>query len=400
MITFEEALDLVLTHAPILPAVWKNVHEIDSGVLAEDIKAKVDLPVFSNSAMDGFALRSEDTHSVPVVLRIRGCIKAGNFPGAKLGKGEAMKIMTGAPLPEGTNAVVMVEDAEERGKTVVVKKSVKKGENVRFKGEEIKEGQIALKKGTKLNPASLGFLAAMGWEKVRVINKPKVSLLITGNELVKPGRELKPGKIWESNLTTLNAALDQIDVKPVFSGTARDNLQDLEKKIQKGLETSDILLISGGISVGDYDFVQELLLKQKVKKIFWRVAIKPGKPTFFGAKGKKLIFGLPGNPASVLVTFLEFVRPAILKMTGLKDVLLHEREAILEEKLQKKAGRAYFLKGILQERNGTAYVKSAGLQNSHILESFGKANCLVFLEKEKEIFKKGERVEIQILPWK
>ena len=400
MITFKEALDLVLVNTPILPAVLKNVHEIDSDVLTEDIKAKVDLPVSSNSAMDGYALCFEDTHSVPVVLRTKGCIKAGDFPRAIVGKGEAAKIMTGAPLPEGANAVVIVEDTEEKEKTVIVKESVKKGENVRLKGEEIKKGQIALKKGTKLNPASLGFLAAMGWRKVRVFSKPKVSLLITGNELVKPGRELKPGKIWESNLTTLNAALDQINIKPVFSGTARDSLQDLEKKIQKGLETSDILLISGGISVGDDDFVQELLLKQKVKKIFWRVAIKPGKPTFFGIKGKKLIFGLPGNPASVLVTFLEFVRPAILKMTGQKDVLLHERKAILEEKLQKKVDRAYFLKGILQERNGRAYVKSAGLQDSHILESFGKANCLVFLEKEKNFFKKGERVKIQILPWK
>jgi molybdopterin molybdotransferase len=400
MITFKNALDLVLVNTPILPAVLKNVHEIDSDVLAEDIEAKVDLPVFSNSAMDGYALRFEDTHSVPVVLKIKGCIKAGDFPRAIVGKGEAAKIMTGAPLPEGANAVVIVEDTEEKEKTIIVKESVKKGENVRLKGEEIKKGQIALKKGTKLNPASLGFLAAMGWEKVRVFSKPKVSLLITGNELVKPGRELKPGKIWGSNLTTLNAALDQINIKSAFSGTARDSLQDLEKKIQKGLETSDILLISGGISVGDYDFVQELLLKQKVKKIFWRVAIKPGKPTFFGIKGKKLIFGLPGNPASVLVTFLEFVRPAILKMMGQKDVLLHERKAILEGKLQKKVDRAYFLKGVLQERNGRAYVKSAGLQNSHILESFSKANCLVFLEKEKKFFKKGERIKIQILPWK
>lgn len=152
--------------------------------------------------------------------------------------------------------------------------------------------------------------------------------------------------------------------------------------------------------MGDYDFVQEILLELKIKKIFWRVAVKPGKPAFFGKKGVKLIFGLPGNPVSVLVTFLEYVRPAILKMMGQRDVLLQEREAILEEKLQKETDRAHLLRGVFQEKNGMAYVKSAGLQDSHILESFTGANCLIFLEKEKNFYEKGERVKIQILPWK
>jgi molybdopterin molybdotransferase len=191
-----------------------------------------------------------------------------------------------------------------------------------------------------------------------------------------------------------------VNIKPIFLGIVRDKLLDLERQIQEGLKNSDILLISGGISVGDYDFVQEILLRLGVDKVFWRVAVKPGKPTFFGKKGVKLIFGLPGNPVSVLVTFLEYVRPAILKMMGQRDVLLQEREAILEEKLQKETDRAYLLRGVFQEKNRMAYVKSAGLQCSHILESFAGANCLIFLEKEKKSFKPGERVKIQILPWK
>ncbi len=400
MIHFEETLRLVLSNASILPIAEKNNYEINSDILAQDIRAKEDLPLFSNSAMDGFALRSDDAHSVPVDLKIKGCIKAGDSPGIKVGEGEAVKIMTGAPMPEGADAVIMVEDTEEKERNVQIKKSIKKGENVRIKGEEIKKGQIGLKKGTRLNPASLGFLASMGWEKVKVFGKPKVSVLITGSELVKPGLKLMPGKKWESNSVVLNSALAEVNIKPIFLGIAKDNLEDLERRIQEGLRTSDILLISGGISVGDYDFVQEILLMLGVDKIFWRVAIKPGKPTFFGRKGDKLVFGLPGNPVSVLVTFLEFVRPAILQIMGQRDVLLQEREAILEEKLQKKKDRAYFFKGMFQEKNGVAYVKSAGLQHSHILGSFAGANCLIFLEKEKNIYEKGERVKIQILPWK
>lgn len=399
MISFEEALNLILDHTPILPPIEKNISEINSDILAEDIRAKEDLPIFSNSAMDGFALRSEETRHTPVTLEVKGCIKAGDYPRIEVGKGEAVKIMTGAPMPEGADAVVMKEDTEERDEEVLVRKSIKKGENVRLKGEEIKKDQLTLKKGTWLNPSSLGFLAALGHEKVKVFNKPIVSLLITGSELVEPGRGLKPGEIWESNSTTLKAALAEVNIEPIFLGIARDSLLDLERRIQEGLKASDILLISGGISVGDYDFVREILLKLKINKIFWRVAVKPGKPTFFGKKGEKLVFGLPGNPVSALVTFLEFVRPAILKMGGHMDVLLHEREAILEEKLQKKGGRLNLLKGVFQEKNGMAYVKSAGLQHSHILGSFARANCLIFLEKERKIFKPGEGVKIQILPW-
>jgi molybdopterin molybdotransferase len=400
MIPFEKALNLVLDQVNTLRMNEKYIHEISSDVLAEDVIAQKDIPNFSNSAMDGFALRSQEAQHAPVALRITGCIKAGDSPETKLNEGEAAKIMTGAPLPNGADAVVMVEDTEEKGNEVLVKKTIKRGENVRLKGEEIKKGQVGLGKGTTLNPASVGFLASLGRQKVKVYDKPKVSILVTGNELVKPGRELRPGKIWESNSFALNAALAEMHIKAVSFGTVRDNLQDMERKIQAGLTASDILLICGGISVGEYDLVQEILLKLKVKKIFWRVAMKPGKPTFFGTKGKKLIFGLPGNPASVLVTFLEFVRPAILKMMGQSHIILKKEKAILEEEIRKKADRLNFVRGFFNVKNGSVYVRSTGLQNSHILESFSRANCLIVLEKSRKIFKPGERVNIQVLPWK
>lgn len=399
MISFEEALELVLSHTSILPVCEKDIYEIKGDVLAEEIRARADVPIFSNSAMDGFALRSEDIVSCPVSLKIKGCIKAGDFPSEKVDRGGAFKIMTGAPLPPGADAVVMLEETEEREGEVIIRKSAKKGENVRFKGEEIKKGQMALEKGTILDPASVGFLAALGWQDVKVYRRPLVSLLITGSELVKPGSELGPGQIWESNSALLRQALAEVNIRPIGLGLIPDQREKLGTSIQEGLNSSDILLISGGISVGDFDFVQDILLKCSIQKIFWRVAIKPGKPVFFGKKGRAMVFGLPGNPASVLVAYLQFVRPAILKMRGYREVLLKERVAVLMEDIKKKPGRAHFLRGIFHEKDGDIYVRSAGLQHSHVLRSFSRANCLIFLEQDKKFFKKGEAVKIQILPW-
>ncbi len=400
MIPFEEALRLISENTHVLPPIERDIADLNFDVLAEDIQAQKDIPFFSNSAMDGYALHYEDTRNAPVILKVKGLIRAGGSSNFELGKGEAVKIMTGAPLVEGADAVVMVEDTEEQEQKVQVKKAVRKGENVRLQGEEIKKDQVGLKKGTALNPASAGFLASMGRQKVQVYRKPRISILMTGNELILPGQKLERGQIWESNSFILTAALKEVGINPIVLGNVPDDLHDIKKRILTGLDTSDIILIAGGISVGDYDFVQEALLSFDVKKIFWRVATKPGKPTFFGVKGNKLIFGLPGNPASVLVTYLEYVRPAVLKMMGHSRVLLREAEAILEEELKKKLDRANLLRGIFREKDGRVYVKTTGPQNSYMLESFSRANCLIFLEKEKKKFHPGEPVKIHILPWK
>jgi molybdopterin molybdotransferase len=400
MITFEKAQRLVLDHTSILPSEEKEISDLKGGILAEDVMTEIDLPPFSNSAMDGFALQSDDTALANKTLKIVGCVKAGDIiPRIKVNRGEAVKIMTGAPLPKKADAVIMKEQTEENEMGVVIKKSVEKGENIRFKGEEIKKGQTALQMGKRLNPASLGFLIALGRDKVKVFRKPVVSILVTGDELKPPGSKLNPGSIWESNSSILTAALREVGVEPIFLGIARDRIEDLEMRVKKGLNSSDILLISGGISVGDYDLVQKVLEKLEVKKIFWRVAIKPGKPTYFGKKDNKLVFGLPGNPASVLVTFMEFVRPAVLKMAGHQNVFLEERKAFLVEDMHKKPGRAHFLKGYFQEKKGNTYVRSAGMQNSHILESLSRANCLFLLEKDRTSYKSGEEVQIQLLHW-
>ncbi|MFC2156319.1 gephyrin-like molybdotransferase Glp [Acidobacteriota bacterium] len=401
MISVDEALKKVMELTPQLPPVRKSLAEIGSNVLAEDVCAQSDVPMFTNSAMDGFAVHSEDISSVPVSLKLRGAVKAGDNLFKKMDRGEAIKIMTGAPLPDGADAVVMVEYTEQKGDTVIVNRTVKTGENVRFQGDEIKRGEIGLEMGTRINPASAGFLASLGRGYAEVFAKPRVGIVVTGDELVPPGLTLKPGQIWESNSTTVKSALSEFRIVPIYSGNARDTREDLKEHLRDALEASDILLVCGGISVGDYDFVQETLLGLGVERSFWRVAIKPGKPTFFGTQGEKLVFGLPGNPASVLVTYLIFVRPAILRMMGRQDIHLPQVEAVLEEDLTIKGDRTNYMRGIFQRSSldGISSVRRAGLQTSSILESFSRANCLIILEKGKTEFKRGESVKIAVLPW-
>lgn len=399
MIAFERALKLVLANTPVLAPAEKKIEKLRQEILARNVISPLDLPVFTNSAMDGFAVRSQETQSAPVTLKVSGLIKAGDPAGPRVGRGETVKIMTGAPLPPGADAVVMKEDTEEKDERALVKRSVRRGENVRYCGEELRKGRVALKKGTRLNPAAIGLLSAMGMSRVLVFETPAVSLLVTGNELVKPGMKLGPAQIFESNAAVLGAAMEGMGLGWTDLGIARDDPRDLERRIKAGLKTSDILLVCGGISVGDYDLVQDVLFRTGVEKIFWRVAMKPGKPTFFGRKGRTLVFGVPGNPVSGLIVFLELVRPAVLKMAGHRDILLPERNAILEERLTKKLGRMHFLRGISRVQDGRIFVRSAGMQESHILASTAVADCLVMLDRKREVLEKGEEVRIQILPW-
>lgn len=399
MIPFEEALKLVLDHTPLLSPVRKRIYELGPDILAEDIRALKDMPPFTNSAMDGFALRAEDTAEAPVTLKVIRCLRAGDAGRFKVQPGEAVRIMTGARLPKGADAVVKKEDVEEGKETIVVRETVKTGENVRPRGEEMKKGEMALRRGVRLNPASIGLLSALGYESVNVYRKPRISLLVTGDELVPPGQKIRAGKIHDSNSPSLAASLAGLNMPAARLCFLPDNRCRLTTFFRKSLEDSDVLLISGGISVGDYDFVQEELLKLGVKRVFWKVAIKPGKPTFFGQKDSALIFGLPGNPVSALVVFLEFVRPSLLKMAGEKNLFLHEGEARLEEKLRKKADRLYFISGRLIQKDGAASVRSTGLQHSHMLSPLATANCLIILEKDREFYRAGEKVRVHYLPW-
>jgi molybdopterin molybdotransferase len=403
MIRVEEAKRLILENTGILDPVEVSLTEAVGLVLSEDIVSNVNLPYFTNSAMDGYAVRSRDvegaSESDPVSLMVRGLVRAGDYPGFTLGEGEAARIMTGAPIPAGADSVVMVEYTEEVGGVVKIKMGVGQGENVRYEGEEIKRGEIALQAGTTLNPASIGFIAGVGINKVRVYRRPRVALVVTGEEVVGLHEDLGPGRIRDTNSIALLSALSQEKAEPVFMGRARDEVSDIRERLEMGLGLADLLIVTGGVSVGDYDYVKGVLEWLGVRPIFWGIAQRPGGPLFFGKKGNGLVFGLPGNPASTLVCFYEYVRPVLHRMIGKRDVFLTELEALLLEDLRKKPdGKTHFIRGYVERRNDSFYARPTGTQGSHILKSFALSNCLIVFPEDSTHLLSGSGVKVHLLP--
>jgi molybdopterin molybdotransferase len=402
MILVEEAKSLILENTELLEPMKVPLTEARGFVLAQDIISPVNLPFFTNSAMDGYAVKSRDTKMAgennPVSLKVTGIVRAGDFPNFSLGDREAAKIMTGAPLPKGADSVVMVEYTEEIGGIVKVKKAVNPRENIRHEGEEIKKGEVALQSGVELNSASIGFIAELGITDIEIYRKPKLALVVTGGELVGLDEEPGPGRIRDSNSITLQAALSQEKTDLLFFRRVRDEVFDIEEKLREGLQSCDVLIVTGGVSVGEYDYVKGILNKLGVKSIFWGVAQKPGGPLFFGKKNDTLIFGLPGNPVSSLVCFYEYVKPALHKMIGKKDVFLLELEALLLEEIRKKPGKTHFLRGYLEKKDDSFHVKPAGDQGSHVLKSFALSNCLIIVPKDVTYLPPRSRVKVHLLP--
>jgi len=401
-ISVEEAKDLILENTRVLDSTVVHLTQAKGYVLGEDIISPVNLPFFTNSAMDGYAVKSANTEKTgenkPVFLKVVGTIRAGVYPDFTIGHGEAAKVMTGAPLPKGADSVVMVEYTEEKDGIVKVKKPVTASENIRYEGEEIKKGETALDVGTEVTPASIGFMAELGIDKIKVYRKPKVALVVTGEELVGANEQLKPGKIRDTNSVTLQSAISSETAELLFFGRVKDDASDIEEKLKKALEWCDVLLITGGVSVGDYDYVKEVLDKLRVEGIFWRVSQRPGGPLYFGRSGNSLIFGLPGNPASSLVCFYEYVRPALRKMAGKKSLHLLEIEATLLNELKKQPGKTNFVRGYVEKKDDSFYVKSTGSQGSHMLKSFALSNCLIVFPKDSDRLPPGNRVKVHLLP--
>lgn len=374
--------------------------------IAKDIYSKDNIPPFDNSAMDGFALRSFDTKSAtknnPVSLKIIEDLPAGYLPQHKVNKGEAIRIMTGAILPKGANCVVMVEETQETGKKgqkaglVKIFRAIKSAQNIRRKGEDVKKGELTIKKGTLLRPQELGMLAALGVARVTVFRRPRVAILSTGDELVDIRKTLTPGKIRNSNTYALYGQVLRSGAIPVNLGMAKDRPREIREKIKRGLK-QDMLIVSAGVSVGYYDVVKEVLKDLGVKIKLWRVAMRPGKPLAFGMIKQVPVFGLPGNPVSSMVTFEQFVRPAIAKMSGRDNFTRLEVNAVTKREIKKKKGFRYFLRGQLEQKNGRFLVIPATHQGSGILSSLVLANCLIVIPEGVTEVKKGETVTVQVL---
>lgn len=314
MIKATKALNTILKHSKSLGFEKISLSETLGRILAEDIRSDVNIPAFDRSAMDGFAINSKDSSKVFEIIED---IPAGKVPTKKIKKGQCSRIMTGAMLPKGADKVVKVEDTIVTGSRLQVT-SYEKKSNVSKRGEDVKKGQLILRKNSKIRPQEAAMLASVGKNKVKVTRKPKVAVISTGSELVEPIKKPKASQIRNSNSSMLLVQLKRRDIDGKYLGIARDNFAATKKMVKKGLAEADLLLLSGGVSVGDYDFVREVLTSCGVKVHFNKVAIKPGKPTVFGTKGKKLVFGLPGNPVSVLMIFELFVVPAIDKIVDRK----------------------------------------------------------------------------------
>lgn len=403
MISVEAALELILSE--INPLGMERVDILSSlgRVLGEDISAGIDNPPWDNSAMDGYAVRASDVKGAskdkPKVLKIIEDLPAGYTAKKAVKKGEAIRIMTGALMPKGTDAVVMVEETERqeaRGKKREVKifKEVKTGDNIRKAGEDFKKGDIVLRKGITIRPTEIGMLAAVGKPNVSVYQMPKVAVLSTGDELVDIDKTPANGKIRNSNSYALAAQVKACGAIPVQLGIARDNKKDLEEKLKFGL-TTDCLVSSGGVSVGDFDFVKDVLKNMGSEMRFWKVAMKPGKPLAFGVIGGKPAFGLPGNPISSMVAFEQFVGPAILKMMGKRDIFKKAFDALLTKPIKKKPGRTHFVRAIVEQKNGQFYATPLEGQGSGVLSSMVKANCLIILHEDMQDTEKGARVKFQ-----
>jgi molybdopterin molybdotransferase len=388
---------IIASIAPVVERESVALRDALGRVLAEDVHSAIDVPAHRNSAMDGYALSAgELPASGTASLEIAGTSWAGRPYAGAVGRGQCVRIMTGAMLPDGTDTVVMQEHVRLEGTRAVIEAGHRAGQHVRPPGEDIRRGELALATGTQLRPAHLGLLASLGVSRAQVLRRPRVAILSTGDELRTAGEELAPGQIYDSNRASLHGMLARLQVEVLDLGVVPDTRADTLKAFESAAAQADAIVTSGGVSVGEADYVTETL-ERHGRIGFWKVAMKPGKPIAFGHFGRACFFGLPGNPVSVMVTFYQVVQPALRALMGAADrdppILLR---AVCETRLRKKPGRLEFQRGVLQRQPTGAYtVRSSGHQGAGVLRSMSEANCFIVLPLEQGDVNPGTEVEVQ-----
>lgn len=391
MISVEQAKQLIKENVTSLPPVKQPLEQSFHKRLAEDIYAPMDLPAFAQAGMDGYAFCFEENRTEYSIVSE---VAAGAEKQIKIQKGEAVRIFTGAPVPEGADTIIMQEKVEIREHTLFLKdEKLERGHNFRPSGSDIQRGELAIKAGHVLTPAVVGFLAAMGIHEVSVIPAPRVAILATGDELQQLGMPLAFGQIYEANSYSLRAALQSIGITSVFIHVVEDDPSKLEKCIKEAMHLADILLITGGVSVGAYDYTLNACIHAGIKNIFHGVKQKPGKPLLFGMRGNKPVFGLPGNPSSVLTCFYQYVLPALGYMMD-KDLSLKESKAIIGSNYTKPAGITHFLRASFQD--GKVEIRKG--QESYRLGSFAQADAFIVVPEEITELHTGEEVIVQKIP--
>jgi len=400
MISVEEALDKILSHIQPLGTEKVSLMDALGRVLAEDIHAPRDIPPLDNSGMDGYAVRWEDivdaSQDRSTRLEVIEDLPAGFIAKKEVRKGQAIRIMTGAPIPEGADTVVPVEETKKDGNFVLISKAIVLGDSIRHAGEDVKKGDRVISKGDLIRPAEIGMLASVSRSSIHVYQRPLVAILCTGEELVDVDESLNDAKIVSSNSYTLAAQVRDCGAIPMQLGIAKDRKEAIEQKLSQGLR-ADVLVSSAGVSVGDYDYVRDVLSDLGMEMIFWKVAMRPGKPLAFGTIRGKPVFGLPGNPVSSMVSFEQFVRPSLLKMMGHSNLFRPVIEAILKEEIHKEPGRRHFIRAFVSFEQDHYYVTTTGDQGSAILRSVIKANGLVMIPENERYVRAGEKVKVQLL---
>jgi molybdopterin molybdotransferase len=394
MISVNEAKKIVLEHAKALLPVRLLLLRAAGMVLAEDVYAAVNIPAFDQSSMDGYAISFSDfKNNKP--FKIQGEMAAGSNEIVSLLRGNAIRIFTGAIVPYGADTVVMQEKTRVENIYLIVEdENILQGSYIRNKGSEIKAGELALAKDSLLTAAAVGFLAGVGIADVFVYAYPLVSIIITGNELQMPGQPLMHGQVYDSNSFSLQAALKQLYISEIKVYRVKDELEKVKQILHEALQQSDVVFLTGGVSVGDYDFVVNAAEANGIEQLFHKIKQRPGKPIYFGKKVNKLVFGLPGNPASMLTCFYEYVEPALKKISG-KKTGMQVMQVPLAEPFKKSAGLTHYLKGYYNGETVTAL----HAQESYRLRSFANANCLIKLEEDVTTCEKDELVEIHVLPY-
>ena len=394
MLSVAEAKKIIDEHTKAFSPVTMQLKDAAGFILAEDIFSPMDIPAFHQASMDGYAFSFKgwkDNNR----LKIQGVVQAGLNSDALSSPQNAMRIFTGAVVPTGADTIVMQEKVTvSDGALIIEDESLSEGKYLRLKGSEIKTGDLALAKNSVLTPAAIGFLIGIGITEVSVYPMPVISIIVTGNELQEPGQPLQQGQVYESNSYSLKAVLKQFHLdEQVIIFSAKDDLKILIAVLQQAMQQSDVIFLTGGVSVGDFDFVPQAIEQNGITKIFHKIKQKPGKPFFFGKKADKYIFGLPGNPSSVLTCFYEYVLPALGKMSNQKYDL-QKIKIPLANDFNKPAGLTHFLKGFYDGEK----VVALDAQESFRLSSFARANCLVQINEAITEIKKGEAVEIHLLP--
>ncbi|HEU4848159.1 MAG TPA: gephyrin-like molybdotransferase Glp [Rubrobacteraceae bacterium] len=397
LIEHPEAVRLVLEHTHRLPADDVPLVEARGLALAEDLEARFDSPPFDNSAVDGYAVRSADAE-VGRTLRVVDEAPAGRPAAKSVGEGEAIKIFTGGVIPEGADAVVMVENTSGWGEEFELKKAASSGQNVRGSGEDVREGNVILSAGTEVGPPEIALAATQGYGRLPVYRRPEVVVLSTGTELVEPGeRGLSPGEIYDSNSFALIAQAEEVGARARRITAASDDATVLRNAVREALEIADVVVTSGGVSVGEKDLVKATMLELGVEQVFWGVKFKPGKPLFFGVREGASVFGLPGNPVSAMVCFELFVRPALVRMMGREDRGRPRIQVYFEEDVKNNFGRMHAMRVSLERTEKGWLARSVGAQGSGLVSSLTKADALALIGPESEGVAAGEPVEAIVL---